>query len=90
VCGVPGVQELACPGPHDLHGDMVSHGFLSPDPPHWGPTKGTALFWVWCTQELRPNGCRNLGRDAQREVKTHFVLTQVGRFCSHFSWDLDV
>jgi hypothetical protein len=27
------------------------------------------------------NGCRNLDRDAQREVKTHFTLTQVGRFC---------
>jgi hypothetical protein len=39
-----GVQELAYPGPHDLHGATVPHGFLSPDPPHWGPAKGAALF----------------------------------------------
>jgi hypothetical protein len=59
---------------------MVPRGFLSPDPPHWGPTKETAQFHVWCAQELGPNGCRNLDRDALREVKTHFILTQVGHF----------
>jgi hypothetical protein len=48
---------------------------------HWSLAKGTDLFWVWCTEELGPNGCRNLDRDAQREVKTHFALTQVGHFC---------
>jgi hypothetical protein len=30
---------------------------------------------------LRSNDCRNLDRDAQREVKTYFILTQVGCFC---------
>jgi hypothetical protein len=40
-----------------------------------------ALFCVWHAQELGPNGCRNLDRDAQREVRTHFTLTQVGHFC---------
>jgi hypothetical protein len=76
VRGVPGG-----PGPHNLHGAMVPRGFVNPDPPHWGSTKGTALFRVWCAQELGPNGCRNLDRVAQREVKTHFILTQAGRFC---------
>jgi hypothetical protein len=81
--GMPrgGVQELASLGPHDLHRAMVPRGFFSPDPPYWGPTKGAALFWVWCAQELGPNSCRNLDRDAQRKVKTHFILTQAGRFC---------
>jgi hypothetical protein len=27
------------------------------------------------------NGCRNLGTNAQRVVRTHFTLTQVGHFC---------
>jgi hypothetical protein len=76
-----GVQELVGSGPHDLHRAAVPHDFLSPDPPHWGLTKGDDLFWVWCAQELGPNSYRNLNRDAQREVKTHFILTQVGRFC---------
>jgi hypothetical protein len=76
-----GVQELACLRPHDLHGAIVPCGFLSSDPPHYGPAKGAALLQVWCAQELGPNGCRNLGRDAQREVKTHFILTQVVYFC---------
>jgi hypothetical protein len=26
------------------------------------------------------NGCRNLGTNAQRVVRTHFILTQVGHF----------
>jgi hypothetical protein len=39
------------------------------------------LFWVWCARELGPNGCRNLDKDAQKEVRTHFILTQVRRFC---------
>jgi hypothetical protein len=26
------------------------------------------------------NGCRNLGANAQRVVRTHFTLTQVGHF----------
>jgi hypothetical protein len=26
------------------------------------------------------NGCKNLGTNAQRVVKTHFTLTQVGHF----------
>jgi hypothetical protein len=26
------------------------------------------------------NGCRNLGLNAQRVVRTHFTLTQVGHF----------
>jgi hypothetical protein len=26
------------------------------------------------------NGCRNLGTNAQRVVRTHLILTQVGRF----------
>jgi hypothetical protein len=69
------VLELAYLGPHNLHGATVSHDFLSPDPPHWGPTKRATLFWVWYAQELGPNGCRNLDRDTQREVKTHFILT---------------
>jgi hypothetical protein len=55
---------------------MVPRGFLNPDPPHWGPAKGTALFRIWCAQELGPNGCRNLNKDAQGEVKTH-----LRRFC---------
>jgi hypothetical protein len=76
-----GVQELACPGPHNLHRAMVPRGFLSPDPPYWGPAKGAALFCVWYAQELRCNGCRNLDRDSQREVKSYFTLNQVGRFC---------
>jgi hypothetical protein len=59
-----GVRELACLGTHDLHGAMVPHDFLSSDPPHWGPTKGTALFRVWCAQKLGLNGCENLNRDA--------------------------
>jgi hypothetical protein len=33
---------------------MVPHDFLSLDPPHRGPTKGTALFQVWCVRELAP------------------------------------
>jgi hypothetical protein len=81
--GVPGgggVRELAYPRPHDLHGATVPHNFLNPDPPYWVPAEGAALFWVWCTQELGPNDCRNLDRDAQREVKTHFNITQVGCF----------
>jgi hypothetical protein len=41
--GVPGGS-----GPHNLHRAMVPRGFLSPDPPHWGLTKGADLFWVWC------------------------------------------
>jgi hypothetical protein len=76
-----GVRELACLGPHDLHGATVSREFLSPDPPHMGPAKGAALFRIWCAQELGSNGCRNLDKDAYREVKTYFILTQVGRFC---------
>jgi hypothetical protein len=36
------------------------------------------------------NGCINLGRDAQKDVKIHFILTQVGRFCWLFSWSLDI
>jgi hypothetical protein len=81
--GVPGggVQKLACLGSHDLHGATVPCGFLNLDPPHRGPAKGAALFWVWCAQELGPNGCINLDRVAQREVKTQFVVTQVGHFC---------
>jgi hypothetical protein len=39
------------------------------------------LFQVWHTRELGPNCCRNLDRDAQREVRTHFTLTQVRRLC---------
>jgi hypothetical protein len=35
LCGVPEIQELACPVPHDLHRAMMPRGFLSPDPPHW-------------------------------------------------------
>jgi hypothetical protein len=58
----------------------VPCGFLSLDPPYQGSSDGAALFWGWCTQELGPNVCRNLDRDAQREIKTHFILTQVGRF----------
>jgi hypothetical protein len=85
-----GIQELTCPGPHDLHGATVPCGFLSRNPPHWGPTKRAGLFWSWCTHELGPNGCRNLDRDAHREVKTHFILTRVGRFCWCFSWGLDI
>jgi hypothetical protein len=27
------------------------------------------------------NGCRNLGTNGQRVVRTHFTLTQVGHFC---------
>jgi hypothetical protein len=27
------------------------------------------------------NGCRNLGTNAERVVRTHFTLTQVGHFC---------
>jgi hypothetical protein len=27
------------------------------------------------------NGCRNLGINTQRVVRTHFTLTQVGYFC---------
>jgi hypothetical protein len=27
------------------------------------------------------NACRNLGTNAQRVVRTHFTLTQVGHFC---------
>jgi hypothetical protein len=27
------------------------------------------------------NGCRNLGTNAQRVVRTHFSLTQVGHLC---------
>jgi hypothetical protein len=78
---VGGVQELTCLGPHNLHRDMVPRGFLRPYPPYWGPAEGAALFQVWCAQELGPNSCRKLDRDAQREVKTYFVLTQVGCFC---------
>jgi hypothetical protein len=59
----------------------MPRGFLSLDPPQWGPTKGAALFRVWCARELGSNGCRNLDRDAQRDVKTHFILTKVGHFC---------
>jgi hypothetical protein len=76
-----GVRELACPGSHDLHGAAVPRDFLSPDPPHWGLAKRAALLRVWCAQELGPNSCRNLDRDTQREVKTHFILIQVG--CSY-------
>jgi hypothetical protein len=61
--GVPGVHELTCPGPHDLHRTTVPRDFLSSDPPHRGPAKGGALFWVWCTHELGPNSYRNLDRD---------------------------
>jgi hypothetical protein len=36
--------------------------------------------------EARPsgravNGCKNLGTNAQRVVRTHFTLPQVGHFC---------
>jgi hypothetical protein len=68
VSGGGGVWELICLRPHNLHGTTVPHDFLSPYPPHWGPAKGAALFQVWCTQELGPNGCRNLDRDAERDV----------------------
>jgi hypothetical protein len=27
------------------------------------------------------NGCRNVGTNAQRVVRTHFTLTRVGHFC---------
>jgi hypothetical protein len=27
------------------------------------------------------NGCKNLGTNAQRVIRTHFTLTQVGHFC---------
>jgi hypothetical protein len=27
------------------------------------------------------NGCRNLGTNAQRVVRTYFIFTQVGQFC---------
>jgi hypothetical protein len=30
------------------------------------------------------NGCRNLGINAQKVVRTHFTLTQVGHFCTLF------
>jgi hypothetical protein len=40
-----------------------------------------ALFQVWCARELGPNGFRNLDKDAQKYVRIHFILTQVGRFC---------
>jgi hypothetical protein len=60
---------------------MVPRDFLSSDPPHCGPTKGTALFWVWCAQKMGLNGYGNLDRDTQREVKTYFTLTQIGCFC---------
>jgi hypothetical protein len=79
--GGGGVWELTYLEPNDLHRIMVPRGFLSPDIPYWGPAKGAALFWVWCARELGPNGCRNLDRDTQREVKTYFILTQVGHFC---------
>jgi hypothetical protein len=36
------------------------------------------------------NGCRNLGTNDQRVVRTHFTLTQVGHFYRCFSWDLDM
>jgi hypothetical protein len=55
---------LGGPRPHDLHGVMVPHDFLSPDPCHWGLAKGNAMFRVWCAQKLGSNGYRNLDRDA--------------------------
>jgi hypothetical protein len=57
--GMPGGLES-----HDFYGATVPCGFFTPDPPHWIMTKGGALFQVWCAQELGPNGCRNLDRDA--------------------------
>jgi hypothetical protein len=36
------------------------------------------------------NGCRNLETNAQRVVRMHFTLTQVGHFCRRFSWGLDM
>jgi hypothetical protein len=31
-------------------------------------------------QKMGYNGCINLDRDAQREIKTYFILIQVGHF----------
>jgi hypothetical protein len=36
------------------------------------------------------NGCRNLGINTQRVVRTHFTLTQVGHFYRCFSWGQDM
>jgi hypothetical protein len=43
-------------------------------------------IWECSAFEARPsgrvvNGCRNLGTNAQRVVRIHFTLTQVGHFC---------
>jgi hypothetical protein len=42
--GVPGVRELACPGPHNLHEAMVAHDFLNLDPPQWGSGQGSCTI----------------------------------------------
>jgi hypothetical protein len=72
--GWGGVRKLTCPRPHDLHGAMVLHSFLSPGPPHWGLTKGTALFWGWCAGKLGPNGYRN--RYAQLGELVHSAVIE--------------
>jgi hypothetical protein len=87
-----GVRELTCPVPHNMYGAMVPRSSHNLDPPHWGPTKGTVLFRFWCAQELGPNDCRNLHRDALREVKAHFIIIQVGCFFDafHGAWTSSV
>jgi hypothetical protein len=40
-----------------------------PRPTLWGPAKGAALFRLWCTQELGPNGCRNLEEMLREKLK---------------------
>jgi hypothetical protein len=34
-----------------------------------------------CPSDRAMNGCRSLGTNAQRVIRTHFPLTQVGHFC---------
>jgi hypothetical protein len=34
-----------------------------------------------CPSVSAVNGCRNVGTNAQRVVRTHFTLIQVGHFC---------
>jgi hypothetical protein len=68
--GVPEDPETHLFGTPRLHEATVPHDFLNLDPPQWGLANGAH-------RELGPNGCRNLDKDAQRDVKTHFILTQV-------------
>jgi hypothetical protein len=43
--------------------------------------RGPGAQRLWSLPSGRAmNGCRNLGTNAQRVVRTHFTLTQVGHF----------